>query len=62
MNDRLDKHERSKLHEAANNMYLRAEEQCTVERLLRKQQESEKEIRRLVLERLIQIIFFSAHH
>ena len=55
--DRIVKHEKSNLHEAASNVYLRVEKRCTVDDLLNKEQESEKETRRQVLERIIPIIF-----
>ena len=41
--DRIVKHEKSNLHEAASNFYLRVEKRCTVEN--NKKQESEKETR-----------------
>ena len=56
LHDRIVKHEKSNLHEAASNFYLRVEKRCTVDDLLNKEQESEKETRRQVLERIIQII------
>ena len=45
------------MHEAASNFYFRVENRCTVDDLLNKEQESEKETRRQVLERIIPIIF-----
>ena len=55
--DRIVKHEKSNLHEAASNFYFRVENRCTVDDLLNKEQESEKETRRQVLERIIPIFF-----
>ena len=55
--DIIVKHEKSNLHEAASNFYLRVEKRCTVDDLLNKEQESEEETRRQVLEIIIHKFF-----
>jgi hypothetical protein len=58
--DRIEKHEKSQNHERSSNAYLHLDTKQTIDTLFNSEVESLKKRRRLILERIIEIILFIA--